>query len=226
MKNHKNRRVEVYTGAYASGKSEVSINRALMLLKEEPITIVDMDTVEPAYTLRPLIKQLEGLGLNVIAQDDYFGLGEAGNVIKPEQQNCLLQKGNIVIDVGYGVGGLDILEIINNIGDEPDLQINIVLNTSKFETSSVENILEYTNWYAAEKSGWKKITGIISNPHFGDETTVEDIIAGHEIIKEAAVVMKLPIIALCVDEKFTDFRDDFEGIPVWKLKRFMPHALW
>lgn len=60
-----------------------------------------------------------------------------------------MQSGNIVIDVGYGVGGLDILEVINHIGDEPDLRINIVLNTSKFETSRIEGILEYTNWYAS-----------------------------------------------------------------------------
>lgn len=43
--NTQPRTVEVYTGAYASGKSEVSINRALMLLNDGPITIVDLDTV-------------------------------------------------------------------------------------------------------------------------------------------------------------------------------------
>lgn len=51
----------------------------------------------------------------------------------------------------------------------------------------------------------------MSNPHFGDETTVDDILAGHEIIKEAAQAMELPIVALSVDEKFIDFKDEFEG---------------
>lgn len=222
----RNRIVEVYTGAYASGKSEVAINRALMLLKNRPITIVDMDTVEPAYTLRPLIKELGDLGLNVIAQGDYFGLGEAGSVIRPEQQNCLLiQKNDTVIDVGYGVGGLDILEVINEIDKEPDLHINLVLNTSKFETSSVDGILEYINWYSSEKEGWKRISGIVSNAHFGDETTMKDVLAGYEIIKEAAKIMNLPIVAVGVDEKLSS-EETIDGIPVWKLKRYMPHALW
>lgn len=219
--------VEVYTGAYASGKSEVSINRALQLAEQNNgnQTIVDMDTVEPAYTLRPLIKQLEELGLNVITQDDYFGLGETGNAIKPEQQNCLLKKENMVIDVGYGVGGLDILEVVNHIDKETNLHINLVINTAKLETANPEAILEYVNWYTDEREGWKQLTGIISNTHLGDETTMEDVIRGYEITKKAAAIMKLPIIAIGVDEKIAD-RDDYDDIPIWKLKRYMPKALW
>ena len=32
-------------------------------------------------------------------------------------------EGDIIIDVGYGAGGLDILDIINNIGEEKNLKI-------------------------------------------------------------------------------------------------------
>lgn len=224
---NKNRTVEVYTGAYASGKSEVSINRALMLSKQNNgnQAIVDLDTVEPAYTLRPLIKDLESLGLEVITQDDYFGLGETGNAIKPEQQNCLLNKKNIVIDVGYGVGGLDILEVINNIDKEQNLSINLVVNTAKFETATADGILEYVNWYTSKREGWKQLTGIISNTHLGDETTMDDVLRGYEITKQAAEKMNLPIIAVAIDENIAD-RDEIDNIPVWKLKRFMPKALW
>lgn len=220
--------VEVYTGAYASGKSEVSINRALMLSEKNNGNqiIVDMDTVEPAYTLRPLIKELEELGLKVIAQDDYFGLGETGNAIKPEQQNCLLnKKENIVIDVGYGVGGLDILEIIQHIDKEEDLSINLVINTAKLETATPDSILEYVNWYTSKKEGWKQLTGIVSNTHLGDETTMEDVLRGYEITKKAAEKMNLPIVAIGVDETIAD-KDSIDNVPIWKLKRFMPKALW
>ena len=56
--------IEVFTGAYASGKSETSINRALTLQKKgEKVTLVDLDTVEPAYTLRPIKKKPSTNGL-------------------------------------------------------------------------------------------------------------------------------------------------------------------
>ena len=223
------RRVEVYAGAYASGKSETSINRALQYIKEgKNITLVDLDTVEPAYTLRPLVKSLKELGINVIAQEDYFGLGEAGSYVTGQQINCLSEKGDIIIDVGYGASGLDILDIIHNIGDEKDLHIYIVINTSKFETCNVENIIEYLTFAEGlEKRHWKKFNGIISNTHFGDETQKEDIIRGYKIIKEAADKVKIPIVALGVPDFLkTEFEDKYDNTPVWIYERKMPGALW
>lgn len=223
------RRVEVYAGAYASGKSETSINRALQYVKEgKNITLVDLDTVEPAYTLRPLAKSLREHGINVIAQEDYFGLGEAGSYVTGQQINCLTEKGDMIIDVGYGASGLDILDIINNIGEEEDLNIYIVINTSKFETFSVENIIEYLTFAEGlEKRPWKKFNGIISNAHFGDETKKEDIIKGYKIIKEAALKANIPIIAIGVPDFLkNEFETTYDSTPVWIYERLMPKALW
>lgn len=223
------RTVEVYAGAYASGKSETAINRARQFaLQHKKITLVDLDTVEPAYTLRPLAGELEKNGIDVITQLDYFGLGEAANYITPAQMNCLSVPGDIVIDVGYGASGLDILDIINNIDKEKDLQIYLVVNTSKFETSSVDNIIEYHEFsLGTEQRSWKKFCGIISNTHFGDETTKEDVIRGYELTKKAAQKIGIPIKAIGVDEKLmTDFDFTYDNVDVWIYKRFMPRALW
>ena len=223
----KNRFVEVYAGAYASGKSETALNRARTFAqKGEKITLVDLDTVEPAYTLRPIAKDLEKLGINVITQPDCFGLGEAASYITAAQVNCLANDGNIIIDVGYGAGGLDILDIINNIGDETDLRIYLVVNTSKFETSTVDNIIEYVTFAEGlEKRQWKKFSGMISNTHFGDETTKEDVINGYNKLKLASEKINLPIRAMGVDESL-NFDPTYDGVEVWKYNRLMPKALW
>ena len=108
--------VEVFAGAYASGKSETSINRARQFARDgRQITLVDLDSVEPAYTLRPIAGKLREEGINVITQPDNFGLGEAASYVTPQQINCLNQEGDIIIDVGYGAGGLDILDILTGI---------------------------------------------------------------------------------------------------------------
>ena len=224
-----NRVVEVYTGAYASGKSEISINRALMLNEKQDVTLVDMDTVEPAYTLRPIKKQIEELGVKVITQENSFGLGETGNIITGEQLNCLQLLGDMVIDVGYGVGGLDILEILTGIENEKSMKIYIVINTAKPETCSVENIVEYVNWTA--RTGdcrWKKFSGIISNTHLSYETTVEDVLRGYKITKKAAENLNLPIIAVTIAEELAKkiTPSDVDNNEIWTLKRFMPKALW
>ena len=221
--------VEVYAGAYASGKSETSINRARQYANRgEKITLVDLDSVEPAYTLRPIAKELEEMGINVITQRDNFGLGEAASYVTSAQVNCLAEDGDIIIDVGYGAGGLDILDILNNIEDENDIRIYLVVNTSKFETSTVENIIEYITFSEGlEKREWKKFTGLISNTHFGDETTKEDIIRGYEKLKEASKLVNIPIIAIGVDEKLSkEFDKTYDGVDIWVYKRMMPKAFW
>ncbi len=220
--------VEVFAGAYASGKSETSINRALQYAKaNKPITLVDLDTVEPAYTLRPIVQELEESGISVITQPDSFGLGEAASYVTPAQINCLSSTlGDIIIDVGYGAGGLDILDILNNIDEEKNIKIYMVINTAKFETSSVDNILEYITFSEGlEKREWKKFSGFISNTHLGDETTVEDIINGYNKLKKVSEITNIPIRAIGADEKFEGKIPEL-GAEIWFYKRLMPRALW
>lgn len=224
------RTVEVFTGAYASGKSESAINRALQYVKRnEKITLVDLDTVEPVYCIRPITQELKALCVDVVSNEENFGLGETGSYVTGEQLNCLRREDDIVIDVGYGASGLDTLDIITGIEEEKDLRIYLVVNTSKFETKDVESILEYIDFSSGlNKREWKKFTGLISNTHFSDETTYEDIIRGYNILKEASEKANIPIIAIGADEKFeADFPDqEYEGVPVWFYHRYMPKAFW
>lgn len=217
--------VEIYAGAYASGKSETAINRARQFANNgEQITLVDLDTVEPAYTLRPIAQELKNMGINVITQPDNFGLGEAASYVTPTQINCLSEQGNIIIDVGYGVGGLDILDILNNIELEQNLQAYLVVNTSKFETSSVDNIIEYIDF---AQGGKYKFTAMISNTHFGDETTKEDILNGYDKVKKVSLKLNLPIRAIGADEKFEpELGSNHDGVDIWYYKRMMPKAFW
>lgn len=224
-----NRIVEIYAGAYASGKSETALNRALQFaVTDKPITLVDLDTVEPAYTLRPIADSLQKKGVNVITQPEYFGLGEAGSYITPMQQNCLSSKGDIIIDVGYGASGLDILDILTGINDEPNMYIYLVVNTSKFETSSVDNIIEYVTFSeGVEKRNWKKFSGFISNTHLGDETTKDDIIRGYTILKQVSEKLQIPIRAIGIDKSLSkEFHSTYDGVDIWFYDRMMPKAFW
>ncbi len=94
--------VEAYIGEYASGKSEMAINRALELSRQgRQVTLVDLDTVEPFYTLRPIKHQLEKMNLNIISQsrEDSFGLGETGSMLNPRARWALRNKGDIILDM-------------------------------------------------------------------------------------------------------------------------------
>lgn len=219
--------IEIYAGAYASGKSETALNRARQYAQlNKPITLVDLDTVEPAYTLRPIANDLRKMGINVITQPDNFGLGEAASYVTPAQVNFLSNDGDIIVDVGYGAGGLDILDIVNNIDMETNLQAYLVVNTAKFETSTIDNIIEYVDFARGSERKYD-FSGMISNTHFGDETTKEDIINGYNKLKIASQKVNIPIRAIGIDEKLAqDFALTYDGVEVWAYKRMMPKAFW
>ena len=219
--------VEIYAGAYASGKSETALNRARQYAQlNKQITLVDLDTVEPAYTLRPIANDLRKMGIDVITQPDNFGLGEAASYVTPAQVNFLSNDGDIIVDVGYGAGGLDILDIVNNIDKETNLQAYLVVNTAKFETSTVDNIIEYVDFAGGSERKYD-FSGMISNTHFGDETTKEDVMNGYNKLKTASQKVNIPIRAIGIDGKLAqDFGLTYDGVEVWTYKRMMPKAFW
>ena len=124
----------------------------------------------------------------------------------------------MIIDVGYGASGLDILDILNNIEQEKDLRIYLVVNTSKFETRDKASILEYIEFSSGlNKQPWKKFSGFIS-----------DIIRGYNKLKEVSKETGIPIVAIGADEKFlNEFPEgEYDDVPVWFYTRHMPKALW
>ncbi|HWR07969.1 hypothetical protein [Sporomusa sp.] len=216
--------IEAYVGEYASGKSENAVNRALYLNKQGlPVTIVDLDTVEPCYTLRPIKKELEDLGLDVVAWEtqDTMGLGEAGSVIKGSMRWVLRRKGNIIMDVGYGVHGARIFNLVEGAFESPYLKIIAVLNMSRPFTSTVDNILEYVATLG-------RVDAVLNNTHMAEETTVDIVQRGAQGITEAAKRIGVPVVATAavaeIAEKIGPF--DCMGNPVWPLERIMPRTFW
>lgn len=216
--------VEAYVGEYASGKSEVAINRALDRKKlGHEVTLADLDTVEPFYTLRPIKARLEAEDLRVIAWDpsEVMGFGETGVLVKPEMRWALQHDGDIVLDVGYGVQGAKILDTIEGATDNADLKVFCVLNVGRPMTGDVEMIVDYL-------ATIDRVDGLINNSHLGDHTDIEFIRQGSDIIREVSERTGISVIATTAMESFrADLGDrDHNGYEVRYLVRWMPDALW
>lgn len=216
--------IEAYVGEYASGKSENAVNRAIRLQQLGlQVTLVDLDTVEPCYTLRPIKKELEEMGIDVVAWEtrDTTGLGEAGNAIKGSMRWVLRRKGNIIMDVGYGVHGAKIFNLIEGAEDNPHLKIIAVINMSRPFTSDVDNIIEYVSTLG-------RVDAVINNTHIAEETTVEIVQCGARGVTEAARKLKIPVIATSVVREIAETMGQLDciGNPVWPLDRIMPKTFW
>ncbi len=216
--------IEAYVGEYASGKSENAVNRAIDLCRRGlPVTLVDLDTVEPVYTIRPIKKELEAMGLTVVAWEtrDTVGLGEAGSVIKGAMRWVLRRPGNIIMDVGYGVHGARIFNLIEGAFENPYLKIIAVINMSRPFTSTVDNILEYVATLG-------RVDALLNNTHMAEETTVEIVQNGARGVAEAARQLGLPVVATSAVREIAEKIGpvDAVGNPVWPLERIMPRTFW
>lgn len=215
--------VEAYIGEYASGKSEMAINRALELKEQgRLVTLADLDTVEPFYTLRPLQEQLKAKGLNMIglSTEDTFGLGETGAMLNPRAKWALMNEGDVILDIGYGVNGARTLNLVEGAYESPDLKIIVVINYTRPMTNSRDKIREYI-----ESLG--RVDAIIANTHLANETTPAIIKAGNDEIMKAAVDLGIPVEYMAVNEELRDIinEEDF-NLPVKFIKRYMPGAMW
>ncbi len=218
--------VEAYVGEYASGKSENAVNRAIELKKknDDKVTLVDLDTVEPFYTLRPLKNKFkEKYDIEVVTWEtsETVGLGEAGSVIKPEMRWVLRREGNLVLDIGYGVHGAKILNLIEGAHQSEELKIYVVINACRPVTGSKEDIVEYIKSLG-------RIDGIVNNTNLGDDTTVEVVNEGTLLVNEAAKVLGLKIIYTAVREDLIEAFQGYDvcGNPIKAIQRFMPDSMW
>jgi len=216
--------VEAYVGEYASGKSENAVNRAIGLCRKGlPVTLVDLDTVEPVYTIRPIKRELEAMGITVVAWEtrDTVGLGEAGNVIKGSMRWVLRRSGNIIMDVGYGVHGARIFNLIEGAYENPHLKIIAVINMSRPFTATVDRIVDYVSTLG-------RVDALLNNTHMAEETTVEIVQNGARGIAEAGRILGLPLIATAAIKEIAEQIGpcDSVGSPVRALARIMPKTFW
>lgn len=216
--------VEAYIGEYASGKSEVAVNRALDLAAGgRQVVLVDLDIVEPCYTLRPIKKELESKGITVLAWEtkDTVGLGETGNVLRAENRWALRRSGDIILDIGYGVEGAKTLNLLEDSGADLDLKIFAVINIARPMTSTVDEIVQYVRDLG-------RVDGLINNSHLGDDTDLEIVQDGTRVVGAAAEKLGLPMVATTAVGEIAALIGpvDIAGNPVRKLVRYMPRTLW
>lgn len=213
---------EAYVGEYAGGKSENAVNRSLDLTEQgRRVRLVDLDLVEPFYTLRPLREILIKKGINVIAlkPEEAFGLGEAAVPLRQESIDSLDFDGDVIIDVGYGFDGMAALKLVKGALIPKALDIIMVVNALRPLTSTVSVIVNYVKSFG-------RVDQLLNNTHLGAETTVEIVQAGARLIDQAAKILGLPVVATSAIAKIAAKIGPVDAIgnPVRPLRRFMDKA--
>ncbi|SFE81325.1 ATP-binding protein [Peptostreptococcus sp. D1] len=213
----KTKRIRIITGHYGSGKSEFSINYALMLRKEVEgrLAISDLDVVNVYFRSRGRKEFLEENGIHLISSSvDAPTLDIPA--LSAEIHTPLLNKDyNNIIDLGGDKVGATVIARYKNMIDDDDYDMFFVVNANREKTQTAEDVMKYIE--EIERASKLKVTGLINNTHMLKATTIDDIKKGQEVCREVSKLKNIPIKFIsCLEALVKEIPEDFEGdiIPI------------
>lgn len=194
-----NSKIVIFTGSFGSGKTEIAINQSINALKRnENVVLADLDIVNPYFRSRDVKEKLERIGIEVIAPEGKMIFADLP-VISPEVKGKI--EGNnysLFIDLGGDEIGAKSISSFYPILENIEYEMTMVINPYRPFTKDIEEI--YKLFHEIELSSRLKIKSLISNPHLEDQTDLNLIAKGHNIVKEFSELLKIPIIFLTIEE--------------------------
>jgi hypothetical protein len=217
------KRIRVFTGHFGSGKTEISINYAIRLAEKKKTTcIVDLDIVNPYFSVREVGEYLESLGIKVVSPSKAVTTAELSTV-PPEVLTVFDDKRQeVVLDVGGDDLGAVALGQYNRFFRQEPYDMYFVINTNRPFTSTVDGIIEYVD--SIQRASRLKVTYLINNTNMSYETSAEDVIRGQRIIREASERLGIPVRYTCIREDLAQkLPEDVLG-DLFTLKMYMKPA--
>jgi len=231
------RRVVGFLGNFGSGKTEVAVNFAMQLglamgssndKYEGPVSIIDLDIVNPYFRSREAIEPLSAVGVDVISPTGEHFWADLPIILPEIRGRLKMGTGTLILDVGGDDLGARVLSHMKEDFSEGDYVLGMVVNANRPFTSDIEGasrVLSELN----EASGLK-IGGLIANTHLMDETSPDEVRRGYNFAKEMGESTGLPVLMVSVESHLIDIEssgddnrikpDEF-GCPVLPLYRFM-----
>jgi hypothetical protein len=187
-----NKRINIFTGHFGSGKTEVAVNYALQLSKIYTNTaIVDFYIVNPYFRTADVRQELEQNGLRVITP--IYANTNVDVPALPAEISSLFDSKEyyVVFDVGGDDVGAKAISRYREEIFEDDYEIFFVINTKRPMTGTPEKIEAII--HEVEDSSRLKVTGLVNNTNLLENTTLEDMIEGHRLIEQVSKKLDIPI---------------------------------
>lgn len=211
----RDRRIRIVIGHYGSGKTEFSVNYALALRRQvEPVTLCDLDIVNPYFRSRERAALLEDNGITVISgarghaanlDIPMVSAGILGPIQNPEMQ--------VVLDVGGDAVGARVLARFAAYFKEGAYDMFFVLNANREQTQDVAGVM--THIRNIEDTVGAPVTALVNNTHLLRYTTAEEVRKGQALAQAVSETSGIPL------RYVSALPEALEGIP--EAQRFPIH---
>ncbi len=219
MDNGNLRRTTIFAGHYGSGKTNIAVNYALWIAKQEKkVAIADLDIVNPYFRTKDSEKILEEKGVRLISSP--YANTNVDTPALPAEAYSIIHDMSMfsVIDVGGDDrGALALGRYAPEILKQNDYEMLFVINKYRYLTADAEATIEVMR--EIELAAGMKFTGIVNNSNLGEETTAEKIIETIDYANEVAKLSGLDI-------KVTTVKKGLETEACKKIENIMPIEIY
>ena len=162
----------IVCGHYGTGKTNLSLNLAHRLRSEgKSVTLVDLDVVNPYFRSSDYTKELESLGIHVLAP------GGAGTTLDiPALPASIFSvfdtnADHVIFDTGGDDAGVTALgRFSGRIKEAGDYAMLYVINQYRVLTTTAEEAASLLP--EIEAASRLKATGLVNNSHMSRQTTM------------------------------------------------------
>jgi len=193
------KRITVFCGHYGSGKTEISLSTALSLRRaHEKVTIVDLDIVNPYFRTAEHGELFAQNDIKLLAPTFANTTVDIPGLPAQIQSVFVDKSARVVFDVGGDDTGAVALGRYKPYFDHDDFEMIFVVNVLRPFSGTVEDIVDLYGRICNRAR--MQASALINNTNCGPETTVEQIVMGHEVLKKAGEALGLPVRAVVVRE--------------------------
>ena len=202
------KRLTLICGHYGSGKTNIAVNLAVTLRKQqENVALADLDIVNPYFRAEDSRDLLEQNGIRLICSE--FANSNVDFPALPQEIYSLTDDRSIhaILDIGGDErGALALGRIVPSILAENDYEMWMVINRYRPLTPDAESTLDV--FREIEEACKMRFTGIINNSNIGRETTPETVLASMDYARETAALAGLPLVMTTVEESLYPLLQD------------------
>ena len=195
------KRLTLFAGHYGSGKTNIAVNYALLLAKEQKkVCIADLDIVNPYFRTKDSAQVLEAAGVELISPR--FANSNVDLPALPAESYRLVRDKSIygIMDIGGDDRGAYALgRFVPDIVAEGDYRMAFVANCCRPLTRTPEDALEIMQ--EIENACGLKFTCIVNNSNLGEMTDPQVLTDSLPFIEKLCALSGLPLWMHTVEEK-------------------------
>lgn len=220
LRSHRWEHTVAVTGALGSGKTEFAMSLAKAFAAAgEHIHLADMDIINPYFCLRTMTKEMEDENISLVMPRKELTWGDF-RCVNPDVRAKLSDKGSrLVLDIGGDAQGAFALKQFESEIEDGGYELLFVINPYRTHTRTYKEVAAMRD--ELEKIGGLRISAVVANPHFMNDTEPSDCARGILTVSGFAEKLGLPLLFGIAHEKLAAEARRLleERVPVWELKR-------